>query len=206
MSETENEPADDPIRPKSQSELYDNVAADNRQRRDDESKLRVDDGFVIILVKKLSGLQHLYHNYLLCRFLRGFWKLGYWILRRCCCDFPEKDADYISRAAWRLAIDFYLAFWAAVLFACYGVTFYVVGDPTWAWVLWVTGGLASWRVYEIVCYEALYHSRGELDKIALQGQYAEIVRTLWHYVEIVFIFGVFYLIVGHCAPTCDGWP
>jgi Ion channel len=78
-----------------------------------------------------------------------------------------------------------------ILLGCYCTTFRVVTQSADYWWLWLTGCLAAWRVYEIICYEVLYHAH---DDMPIQGRYAEIIRVLWHYMEIVFAFGIFYLI------------
>jgi mannose-6-phosphate isomerase-like protein (cupin superfamily) len=169
------------------------MVKENRDRRTHECTLKLDDGCFITLMK-LGSKPHLYyHNRLLCPVvLKPLWKAAERILLKLHSDVTI-SVNRRDRATWRMAIDMYLFAWAVALLALYCVAFYCASTDTVAFGMGAAAVLALCRVYEIISYEAGFQSR-TFD--THDAQSLEIGRTLWHYIEVIIAFGIYYLAVA----------
>ena len=180
-------------------DAFDQETRKNIERRAKESQYRVDDGLILGLVKLFSLPQVWYHNKVLCPVIVGRWLKPH-VLRgvRFADDYGDDPAKG-DRAAWRLAIDVYVAACGLILCGVYAIAFYSLQDLS---IPCVESFLAVWaalfaflRVYEIVAYESGYHSR---DTFVHPAKTGEIIRTLWHYLEVIVAFGIFYFLTSRC--------
>lgn len=155
------------------------------------------DGLLLLMLKFVARPYLLWHDRVFLRFLGVYVPVVRWILGACTRDFR---GDASGGPVLRLAIDLHNVVLSLLLIASYSIAYALCARSSAVagadWGLLALCLFPAWRCYEMLMFIALLHSEVGYKPYALVRS---LLNTLWHYLEVVVAFGVFYLT---CAIHC----
>lgn len=151
------------------------------------SVLMPNDGLLLMLIKKACRPYLFWHSKILTRFLALLEPFAKQFMP----DASSSTAD--DGCLFRLCVDIYLGIVFAVLLSAYTAAVALARGPFTVPGACSFGGvllICLLRGYEIVAFLSLLHSQPRYRSSSL---IRSLVNTIWHYVEMMIIFGVCYL-------------